>query len=186
MNDYNETGRLADPSNISVWPTALRWGGITALVLIIIGLLVHLSGMNDPAKANPAMGCGIGCLNYLIMGVGIVLAIKNHRDKELGGAITFGRGFGMGAATTLVIALAVAIWTYISMAFIFPEAIEMIREQMMQNAQPGQEELMETMASMFASAGGASMMGLVMNGVFGCIIALIAAAIMKKDPAPNV
>ena len=185
MTDFNDSGRLADPSTVSVWPTALRYGGLVALVLVVIGLVMYLAGMSDPANPSPASQT-ISCLNYIIIMATVVFAIKNHRDKELGGYITLGRSIGVGTATALVIGAISAVWTIIFMTLIFPDMAEAIKDAALEKAQPGQEEMTEKMVGIFSNPFIVSIMVLVGTVIIGLITALIAGAIMKKDPAPNV
>ena len=185
MTDFNDSGRIADPASISVWPTALRYGGITALILVVLGLVMHLTGMSDPANPSTASQA-ISCLNYIAIMVVIVLAIKAHRDKDLGGYITLGRSIGVGTATALIIGAISAVWIIIFMTAIYPDLGDAIKDAALEKAQPGQEEMTEKMVGMFTNPYTMAIMVLVGTVLIGLVTSLIAGAIMKKDPAPNV
>lgn len=153
--------------------------------MIVIGLVMYLAGMSDPANPSPASQA-ISCLNYILIIVTIVMAIKVHRDKELGGYITLGRSLGLGTATALVIGGISAVWTIIFMTLIFPDMADAIKEAAMDKAQPGQEEMTGKMVGIFSNPAIVGAMVLFFTVLIGFFTALIAGAIMKKDPAPTV
>lgn len=156
------------------------------MIGIVIGLVMYLGGMTDPETANQGLSSGIGCLSIIISIVVYVMAIKKHRDTDLGGSISFGRAFGIGMATSLVYGGISMVWGLIFNNLIAPDILEQTREMMIEQAQPGQEEFMETIANLVASPVLGPIFTVVGSLVFGAIISLIIAAIMKKDPAPNV
>lgn len=185
MTTLDDPRRIIDPANVSVWPTALRYGGLVSLILIVIGLVMYLAGMSDPANPSTASQA-ISCLNYIIIIGTVVMAVKAHRDKDLGGYITLGRSMGVGTATALVIGAISAVWTIIFMTLIFPDMAEAIKDAAMEKAQPGQEEMTEKMVGIFSNPFIVGAMVLFGTLLMGFITALIAGAIMKKDPAPTV
>jgi Protein of unknown function (DUF4199) len=185
MTDFNESNRIADPASVSVWPTAFRYGGLVALALVVIGLVMYLAGMSDPANPSSAQQV-VSCLNYIIIMGAVVFAIKAHRDNDLGGYITLGRSMGVGTATALIIGVISAVWTVIFMTLIFPDMADAIKDAALEKAQPGQEEMTEKMVGIFSNPFIVSIMVLGGTVLIGFITSLIAGAIMKKDPAPNV
>jgi hypothetical protein len=116
----------------------------------------------------------------------LVLAIKHHRDNELGGYMTFGRGFQTGILTTFFYAVIATIWTIIFLNFIATDMIELIQAGMYeqwesQGLTDEQIEQAEGIALMFTSKGffiGAAFGGAL---IMGAIISLIASAVMKKE-----
>lgn len=185
MTTLDDPHRIVDPSSVSVWPTAMRYGGILSLALIVLGLVMHLSGMSDPANPN-TLSQVINCLNNIAIAVVVVFAIKAHRDKDLGGFMTMGRGIGVGTATSLVIGVITAIWMIVFMTLIDPTLGEAIKDAAMEKAQPGQEEMTEKIVGFFSNPFFMAIFVLVVTVFIGFFTALIASAIMKKDPAPNV
>ncbi len=186
MTTLDDPRRIVDPASVSVWPTALRYGGILAAIGIVLGLVMYLSGIMDPETGNQAVSGGLGCLSSVITIVFFVLAIKKHRDSDLGGAISFGRAFGVGMATALVYGAISAVWGIIFNNLIAPDLMEKTRDMMMSQAQPGQEEIMETIANIMTNPIIGPLATLAGTLVMGAVFSLIIAAIMKKDPAPNV
>jgi hypothetical protein len=186
MTTLDDPRRIVDPSGISVWPTAIRYGGILAGIGVVLGLVMYLSGMLDPETANQAVSGGLGCLSSILTIVFFVLAIKKHRDVDLGGSISFGRAFGVGMATALIYGAISAVWGIIFNNLIAPDIMERTREMMMTQAQPGQEEMMEMIANIMTNPIIGPLATLAGSLLMGAIFSLIIAAIMKKDPAPNV
>jgi hypothetical protein len=170
--------------------TAITYGALTGLVSIVIGLVSYLAGLSDPAKQQGALGWINQLLSYGVMIGGLVLAVRKHRDQELGGYITFGRAFGVGFLTMLVLGVISAVWAYAFFSFIAPDMLDLIQqasidrmvekqgmsvdqaEQAMNN--PVTKSLMNPVAfTGFAFAG---------IVFIGAIFALIVAAIMRKSP----
>lgn len=179
MATYDNNSNLPDPATVSPWPVSFKYGGIVAVVLIIFGLVTHLTGVSDPA--NTGTNQALGCVNYIVIIVGAVMAIKFHRGNELGGYISLGRSMGVGTLTGLVIGVISAIWMVVFMLFIAPDMGEAIKDAAMEQAQPGQEEMTEKMVGIFTSPyvlAGITFMGSVF---LGFLTGLIGGAIMKKE-----
>jgi hypothetical protein len=186
MTTLDDPRGLVDPSGVSVWPTAMRYGGILAGIGIVLGLVMYLTGMLDPETGNQAVSGSLGCLSVILTIVFYVFAVKKHRDADLGGSISFGRAFGVGMATALVNGGISAVWGIIFNNLIAPDIMEKTRDMMLSQAQPGQEELMETIANVMANPIVGPLATLVGSLLMGAIFSLIIAAIMKKEPALNV
>ncbi len=185
MTTLDDPRRIVDPAGVSIWPTAMRYGGILGAIGVVFGLVMYLMGMTEPENAQSGGAIGLGCLSGVITIVGLVMAIKKHRDQDLGGAISFGRAIGVGTATALISGVISAVWGLLLNNVIDPDMMERTREAMMENAQPGQEEMMETMANIFANPVFSPIATILGSIVMGFILSLIIGAIMKKDPAPN-
>ncbi len=186
MTTLDDPRRTVDPQSVSIWPTALRYGGILGGIAVVLGLIMYLTGLTEPENQQSAGAMGLGCLSGIITIVGLVLAIKKHRDQDLGGAISLGRAIGVGTATAVISGVISAIWGVIQNNIIAPEIMEQTREAMIENAQPGQEELMETMANIMTNPVIGPLATILGSAFLGLILSLIIGAIMKKDPAPTV
>ncbi len=180
MTTLDNPNNSIDPSTVSPWQTALRYGGIIGLGLAILGLILYITGFSDPAEQTPASQAA-GCVNYIVMIVGVVLAIKHHRDNELGGFISYGRGVGTGTLTGLVIGVVSAVWTIIFMTLIAPDMSEAIMDAALENAQPGQEEMTEKMVGIFTNPFSMAVMVVIGSVLISVITSLIAAAILKNE-----
>ncbi len=185
MTTLDDPRRIVDPASVSVWPTAIKYGGILGAIAVVLGLIMYLTGMTDPESSNPAVSGGIGCLSIILTIVIYVMAVKKHRDVDLGGAISFGRAFGVGMATSLVYGGISVVWGLLFNNLIAPDMMEKTREMMMEQAQPGQEGMMETIANVTTSPILGPIATLIGSLIIGAIVSLIVGAIMKKEPAPN-
>lgn len=175
------------PESVSPWPTGTRYGLLAGLVLIVLGLLIHLTGMVDYTGQDSSSNWLTNLINWGVIAAAIVLAVKQHRDTELGGHITFGRSFFVGFIVTLLAAVVSMVWGYVFFSFVEPSLIEsmleMSRDQMMeQQGLSGSEvdNAMGMISWMFTPIMLSLMGGLALL-VVGIIFSLIIAAIMKRE-----
>jgi len=186
MTSLDEPMAYVDPQDISPRSTAMRYGMIWGLLGILIGLVSYLMGWSDPSGGSTA-GSMISMLLSLGLSVTIlVLAIKHHRDNELGGYITFGRGFKTGMLTAFFYAIIATVWAVIFFNFIATDMIEMMEAAMYEQweNQGLTEEQIETAAGIalfFASK--KFMIGAAFGGtlIMGAILSLIISAVLKKE-----
>ena len=165
----------------------MRYGGITAAVLIVAGLVAQLAGISTPEQqANPStMSYVYNFLTFVIWIGGVVMAVRAFRTGN-GGYATFGQAFKTSFFTFLVIGLISAVWTYINFSFIMPEFLgEMMEYQREALAEQGMDEetidIAMSYSSMFATPVGIAGYLLVMSLIGGAIVSAIIGAIMKKD-----
>jgi Protein of unknown function (DUF4199) len=185
MTTLDDPRKIIDPASVPVWPTAIKYGGILGAIGVVFGLVMYLMGMTEPENAQSGGAIGLGCLSGIITIAGLVLAIKKHRDQDLGGAISLGRAIGVGTATTLISGAISAVWGLIMNHVIDPSMMERTRDAMLENAQPGQEGMMEMISGMFTNPIIAPIVTILGSVIMGVILSLIIGAIMKKEPAPN-
>jgi len=175
-----------DPQDVKMMPTAFKYGLIGAGLSILIGLIANVLDLNDFENPNSATNWILSIASYLIIISAIVLAIKQHRDKELGGFIKMGRAIGIGVLTALIMGIFTMIWTYVFMAFIDPTMITEIsnaqREAMEQQGLSDEElEAALPWVEMMASPAALSFFALIANVLFGLLVSVIAGAIMKRE-----
>ena len=177
---------LIDPSTVPYAKKAFNQGPVAALILIAIGLVFNLTGLVEPGK-NDAMAWIVNIVNIGVIGYFIYTAATKHRDEDLGGYISFGRAFGVGAIVILAVAVITMVWSYIYFAYIDPGVFETIKqgamEQMMNQqgmSEEDAEQALNTMSFMW-KPGVMSLMTGVSIGFFGLIVALIVSAVVKKD-----
>src|SRR5690606_5939007 len=132
MTTLDEPMGYIDPKDVSPQPTALRYGVIWGLLGILLGLIAYLAGWTDVSGSNAMSGGSmISSILSIALNVTIlVMAIKYHRDKELGGYITFGRGFKTGMLTTFFYAIIAALWMAVFINFIATDMMENIQNAM--------------------------------------------------------
>ena len=186
MNPLDEPMTFIDPSTVSPRPVAMRYGLIWGLIGILVGLLAHIMGWNDPADPNVMMSIILGLISFGVSVTMIVLAVKTHRDQELGGYMTFGRGFTTGILTTLFNAVITTIWMVVFFSLINPDMFDMIEANMIEQweEQGLDDEQIETAkgyASMFTGPVFMTIATFFGTLFWGAIISLVVSAVMKKD-----
>ena len=191
MSTLDNPNDYVDPSKVSARPTASRYGLLAGLILVVVGLLIHLSGMVDYTNQGGGANWIVNLLNWGITVAAIVMAVKQHRDEDLGGFISFGRSFRVGFLVTLVIAVVSVVWGYIFFSFVEPGLIEDIlsasREQMIEQQGMSEEQAeqgLKMMSWMFTPAM-MSLMGGIFSVIAGVIFSLIVGAIMKREHPAN-
>ena len=190
MSDALDSSRLPDPGSVPFINTAVRYGVIGGLIFIIYGMIANFTGFN-----RPSAGIGAMVLNFLIfigLYVGIqVAAIKKHRDEELGGAIQFGRAFMVGIVVAVIAGIISAVFNYFYMTVIDPDMLSTMVEEMevmyerMGMSESQIEAAMEQIRTGFEPTK-MFVQGIIMSVIMGGIVALIVAAIMKKNPPEHV
>lgn len=187
MSTLDHPNQGVDPSTVSPWPTSSRYGLIGALILIVAGLGMYLGNMIDYTGQDSSANWISNIVNWGIMIAVTVLAVKKHRDEELGGYISFGRAFQSGFFVNLVITLVTALWTFIFFSFVAPDLLDIIleasRDQMIEQQGLSGEDLdnamgfvswmfTPTMMTLFATFG---------TLIFGAILSVIVGLVMKKE-----
>jgi hypothetical protein len=185
MTTLDNPSNLPDPAAVSPRPTAIRYGLIAGLVLIVLSVLYNVTGMIDYTGQNSNVIPNI--LNWGTIIAALVLAIKHHRDNELGGFISLGRCVGLGSLTSLVIGVISGIFGVLYFTVIDPglkgEILSQLQEQF---EEQGLDENAIDMAmswteNMFSPLG-LFLMTSLSTLLGGVILSLIIGAIMKKTP----
>ncbi len=184
MNSLDENLDFIDQAEVPARPLAMRYGGIAALAFIAITLLLDTIGV-----VNYSTGEGLYYSSILAAVATIAIlyyAIKQHRDEELGGYITFGRCVKLAALIGLFSGILIGIFAFVYHSFVTPDIIPSIMEfQMTQWEEAGMtEEQIEQasgMTKMFMTPA-AQAVSSILNGVFwNVLLSLIVGAVMKKN-----
>jgi len=174
-----------NPASVSPWPTAIRYGVIGGLIFCVYTLVGNLTGMT-----TGKLGATVSILSSLLVvaiGIGIiVVSVKHHRDKELGGYITLGRVVLVGTVVVFLTVLISNIFNYIYMNFIDPNYVMdtlVAFEEMMSDWIP-EDQMDETLAGMKESMEPAKMFttGLLFPTLLGAFVSAIIGLIMKVEP----
>lgn len=176
-----------DPANIPYRQIALRYGGILGAVSVALTLIGYVANM-DPSL--PTTGTAAKTVFYLLS-IGatiwaIASAIKEDRDKQLGGFIGFGRCLGLGTLTSLVSSAISGIFTALYMTVINPGYSDQMKEAMLtkyeeQGLNEEQIEMAMSMAAGFTSPLAICIFAIIFGTLFGFIFSLIIGAIMKRE-----
>ncbi len=170
-----------NPKDVSVTPTGMRFGVISALLMIVYSLLLYVLDLS--------MENSLTWIAYIFLWGGLVFGIKTHSEKDLGGYMKYGRGLGIGMFITLIAALINGLYTYAFFAWLDPDMVTLILEQTEENMiDQGQSEAEIEMAmkytKMMVTPGWMAIWGVLFCGLAGLLGSLVVAAIFQKSGAP--
>lgn len=169
-----------DAKDVSPFPTALRYGLIGGAITIVIGLISYLVGIETSA------GRSLGYLNFLVWIIIPVLAIRTHRDNDLGGFISYGRSLGTGVLAAIVMGILAAIWTIVLYQVIDPGMAERVSAMIVEQWEAAgmtddQIEEMLPVATKFTGMIPTMISSVLGSAIIGLIVSLIGGAVMKRD-----
>lgn len=184
MTTLDNPSQAVDESAVPFIPTALRYGLIGGLVMVVYSLISNMLGFSIPT------GIGSWLLTMLILfslTFGIcILAIRQHRNKELNGYISFKRAFVTGLVVLVIMMIISTLFSVLYMTVIDPDfakdATGKMEEFMSKFGMPEdqmQEQLDKAMEGFTPMGMIKNMLGIL---VFDALIMLIIAAILKKKP----
>jgi uncharacterized membrane protein YeaQ/YmgE (transglycosylase-associated protein family) len=179
-------GNYIDPSNVSARQTGIRWGLILGLISSAVGLIMYFTGLTDYSSSS--------WLTFFAGIIPIILCIYyaqvQHRDTELGGYMTLGRGVSVALWVGLIAGLIGMVFSFFLFSFVIKDFAEMIMTKGIENAEAkGQDpeqvrKGMEMMKWMF-NPPVMSVFALIGNLFWAVIVGLLVGLVTKKDsPKP--
>ena len=158
---------------------ATKWALINALVCIILTYVYYF--------LNIEQGSAIQYLSFIPFIAFLLLTQKEYKD-QLNGFITFGQGFSAGFRYALFTGLVIGVFTIVYLWILNPEALE----KSMEVARADMEAKDMSSADIDKALGITKSLGPWIGGfsvavfyaLVGAIIALIGAAIFKKERSP--
>ena len=156
--------------------------GFLAAIILFLSALVF--GENLSYGAQEVLGYSSMVLSLIF----VFFGIKNYRDKENGGTISFGKAFGIGMLITLFAALGFAIIDFVFTTYLNPEFVDEYIGRLILDAEKtfsGDElvakkaELEEYRKSMTSFAMALLMFATVI--LIGFIISLISSLVLHKN-----
>jgi len=154
--------------------THLKYGGLTGLAIVIVGLVLYVTDLSFKS--------GMGLVAQAPFLIGILLnavAFSKANDRN----VTFGNVFSSGFKASAIVVLISLAWTFIALA-VFPEmkekALEISEQQMMdQKMSDDQMEMAMEMTRKYFTL--FMIGGILFSQLFwGAIFSLLGAAIAKK------
>jgi Protein of unknown function (DUF4199) len=160
--------------------------GIISGLVISIFMSISMISMSKSSGAEHGMNSMlIGYLSMLIAFSLIFVAVKNYRDKQNGGIISFGQAFKMGLLIALIgSTIYVITWALVYNLYL-PDFMDKYVESMIKNAKP--EELQEVTKEaqgykeMYKNPLMFTFMTYMEILPVGLIVALITALILKRN-----
>ena len=157
---------------------AFKWSIIYAIITIVITYTFQFLNIDQNS--------GVKYIGFIPFIAFLFLAQKEYKD-QLGGYLTFGQGFGAGFKYSLFSGLIIAVFIYIYLAFLSPQILDQAmtaqQDKMTQQGNLSPEQIQQSMS--IARKFGpiiASVFTVIIDVALGAIIALIGAAIFKKEP----
>lgn len=170
----------------TMFQRAMNAGIIIAGAGILVNLVFYVTGLDLEMLNNP----GLSWLNRILL-IGITyyfihIALRSHRDEDLGGYVSVGQGIGLGSLAGLVSGVLSAVWFFIFTTFIATDLMDRIKEitleKMQEQGQSAEqaEQAMEMM-SFFLTPGFSAVMVVLSSVIFGLLCGLAAGLILKKE-----
>ncbi|GJM31874.1 MAG: hypothetical protein DHS20C18_08750 [Saprospiraceae bacterium] len=174
-----------EPANASPQQTIIRFGMIGGLVLIIYSLVNFVFGLSKPSA-----GAALGYLNFAIVVAIYVLimvyAVRDHRDANQNGFITFGKAFTVAFLTSLVAAVINSVFAYLYIHMIDPGYINEIlesSEEFYEKSGFSEQQIEVSLDwAKWMMEGKGQLIIFAVGTFFGAILSLIVGYSMKKDP----
>lgn len=149
--------------------------------------MMHVMCRDPEFRGNDVLGYAAMVIVFSLAFVGI----RNYRNKELGGAITFGRAFKVGAFIALVGSTIYSVVGLLYMHWFAPDFIDVYTQHVITNAQTDGATAEQLVAKTTEMAQFKEMYA---NPIFrvlitytevlpvGLIVALISAVLLKRKP----
>jgi len=156
---------------------ALKWGIVSAVMIIIYTVALYISGLFK----TPALSW----IPFIFLLFGIVMSLREFKLMNTN-FINFSEGLGLGTLMSAVCAIIASIFNYIYITFIDTTILQQMRElQIEQLEQQGLsseqiEQAME-MASRFATPGLTLLFSMIVYVICGLIFSLVISAIIKNS-----
>lgn len=168
-------------NKVSVWKATLNTGVILGLLGIVWTLFLWF--------IDQSMNQLLGLVFFAVLIVGLILGIKNYREKYRNGFITYGQSLGAGVIMMLYYSIITAIFTYIMYSFIdsgMPEKLLAVTEQKLvdRGLAEGMIEQSMKMQSKIMVPWVLSLSGLLGGLLNGTIICLIISIFTRKEGNP--
>ncbi len=161
---------------------AMTYGTILGLTGAIVSLVFFFCGA-DPQSKYP------GFISYVLTIIAIIYGVKNYRDQELGGFISYGQSLGTGVLIGLFSGIIMAVFVVLMFTVIDPGLTEKIMDTAQQKMadKSMSEEQMETSlkwARKFMSPPFLFIFSIISSVFMSFIFSLIISIFMKKEQNP--
>jgi|GEM_PF-2219464 len=175
---------MEDVKKASPWATGLKWGIIAGIVSVMLGYLMSLGvDWNSFDSIEASRKSPVQYLTYVILAGMIALAMFEHRKKDLGGVMSYGRAIGVAVIVSIASGVCSAIYVYAFFGILHPEFQQMILDQAlskMQEVSPDQEDQVVSMIKLTTSPGAMAIFTMLGNVFLGLIIGLIVGLFAQK------
>ena len=179
--DIELTDNTPDPAVNKPFITALKWGAITFAAIAVMGAIADAMGMHNDSWV-------LTVFKVILFILGTAMGVRHHRDKELGGFISYGRVFVTSFLIGIICSFGLAVLTYIDVSLMTEAQINEVlanTEKMFVDVLGMEgDRLDEAMKSAAENTGNplkAATGKIFTVGLFGLIVALIQGVMMKRN-----
>lgn len=170
--------------------SALKWGLITGMVLIVQSLISAVLGVGTDPSMSPFVGLLISAIGIVVTFITIYLGIKDIRDNELNGYLTMGEAIRKGLKIALIAGTILGVYSIIYSKLIDPGMMDRImaaaEEQWQErNMSEEQMDVARKMMSIFKNPFLIAAFTIISTCFWGLIQSLIAGAMLKKEAPPS-
>jgi hypothetical protein len=153
----------------------MNWGAVLGLLLIMLSLALYLLGMGESKAAGLSYGIIIGVISY-----GII-----SRRKEQGGFISYGEGLATGTAIAFFGGVIGGFYSFIHMSLIDTDQLARLlvamEDKLFESGMASsQVDMMMGIYQKVFRPAPMFIMSIIGSTLFGFIVSLIAAAILRK------
>jgi len=157
--------------------THFTYGLITAIVMVIVGLILYLTGLAFKSSEMKY----VAQVPFLIGIIMNAVAFSKAND----GYVTFGNVFGSCFKMAMIVALIMVVWSIVQV-FVFPDmkdkVMDMVRQEMAKKSNVTDEQIEMTLGYMKKYWTTMIIAGALFSTLFwGAIFSLIGGAIAKKN-----
>lgn len=158
---------------------AMKWGIISGLLSIFLFILMYNTSLWKYTWLSGIIGLGLTIV--------ILYLTLNDFKKQNSGFMTLGEGFGLGMLAVAVSAVISTLFQLVYVKFIdtsfYEKQANMLEEQYLEKGLPEEQiEMMLDQMEKFNNSGLTFVFGIFAALIFGAIISIILAAILKKNP----
>ncbi len=161
---------------------ALKYGLMAGLMIFIIGF-VPLIIAGGPQELGYGISEVLGYASMILSLLFIIIAVKQYRDKQLRGKISFGKALGLGLLVSVVAGIILVVGDTIYLLYIDPDfAVNHMEHQIgvMRDSGVSETEIQAMQQQMVSATWIFEVVMFLTVFFFGLIISLITAAIYKK------
>lgn len=157
--------------------TALKYGILTSVAIMVFTTILNVSGQSQNKW--------LAMFSYVIMIVGIVLAMKEFRESNKG-FMTYGEGLGLGSLVSAILGFFASMFAMVYIKFIDPtiitQTLDKARADMeAQGLDDAQIDRFMEASQKFSSPGIMFAAGVFSYLFAGFIFSLIIAAIVRRE-----
>lgn len=175
--DYTNHEVLQNPQNPFL-PTALRFSIIISGIGILLTIIFFLFDMDTSQMAQN--------VGFLVLIVGMIVGIREYRDKVNHGFIEYSQVLLIGVAIAVITSVFLSLFGVVYVEFINPDLIEQViiqeEEKMIEQGMSDEQiEMAISFIRKFSDPLFSIPMSVIIYGILGLIVSAIAGAFIKNS-----